>query len=499
MNQPNPTYTPDKSRNFGHAIVGYYSDGHRWIPVLVNEDGFLLFKQDPDTAEAIDSFSASIEALVSYVRDAVNQLEITTAENNFTPEERAKLASLPSASDIVVKVTGKDLSTNDYTNADKSKLDSLPSTINLANYVEKEQGKGLSSNDFTSAAKNKLDSLPLATDIVTKVSGKDLSTNDFTTEEKSKLAAVPTPTSIATLDANSKIPIANLPDQFNALETVATYSDLPYYDNYDGRKVMVLDASGDPTVVSGFAIYVYSATATLWTKIAEQESMDLSVVTDWSNITNKPTDLLHGTDIVDDLTSTSTTDVLSAKQGKVLKDLIDALPSSSSSSSVTVDNAMDSLSSNPVENGVIKAYVDSNTISAVAEGTTNGTVKVTKNGTDTDIPVHGLGSAAYTASTDYASSSHNHDSSYAAANHDHNSSYVGSVAEGSTNGTIAVTKNGSTVDVAVHGLGSAAYTASSSYAASSHTHSAVNGYTISVVSSLPASPDNDTIYFIPES
>ena len=48
---------------------------------------------------------------------------------------------------------------------------------------------------------------------------------------------------------------------------------------------------------------------------------------------------------------------------------------------------------------------------------------------------------------------------------------VRSIASGSSNGTISVNTNGTTSDVAVTGLGSAAYTDSSIYAAASHTHS----------------------------
>ena len=48
---------------------------------------------------------------------------------------------------------------------------------------------------------------------------------------------------------------------------------------------------------------------------------------------------------------------------------------------------------------------------------------------------------------------------------------VRSIASGSSNGTISVNTNGTTADVAVTGLGSAAYTDSSAYAASDHTHS----------------------------
>lgn len=85
MTKPIPSYTQDKSRNFGHAIVGYYSDGHKWVPVTVNQDGHLLFKQDPDTAAAITAFAASIEALVEYVHDAKEEFGdlITVATENL--------------------------------------------------------------------------------------------------------------------------------------------------------------------------------------------------------------------------------------------------------------------------------------------------------------------------------------------------------------------------------------------------------------------------------
>lgn len=51
---------------------------------------------------------------------------------------------------------------------------------------------------------------------------------------------------------------------------------------------------------------------------------------------------------------------------------------------------------------------------------------------------------------------------------------VRSVATGGSNGTISVNTNGTSSNVAVKGLGSAAYTASSAYAAANHNHSADN-------------------------
>lgn len=81
----------------------------------------------------------------------------------------------------------------------------------------------------------------------------------------------------------------------------------------------------------------------------------------------------------------------------------------------------------------------------ITEGTTNGTINVD----GTDVAVHGLGSAAYTNSNAYAT----------AAQGDLADSAIQSITTGATNGTIAVDGT----DVAVRGLGSAAYTATTAY------------------------------------
>lgn len=57
----------------------------------------------------------------------------------------------------VDKVTGKGLSTNDFTATYKSKLDNLDSNLN--NKVDKVTGKGLSETDYTNAEKTKLEGI----------------------------------------------------------------------------------------------------------------------------------------------------------------------------------------------------------------------------------------------------------------------------------------------------------------------------------------------------
>lgn len=51
--------------------------------------------------------------------------------------------------------------------------------------------------------------------------------------------------------------------------------------------VLVLDASGDATVTSGAATYVYRLSTTSWIKISEAESLDLAIT--WASISGKPT------------------------------------------------------------------------------------------------------------------------------------------------------------------------------------------------------------------
>jgi hypothetical protein len=58
---------------------------------------------------------------------------------------------------------------------------------------------------------------------------------------------------------------------------VATYSDmLNFADPQDGQQFIVQDASGDPTVTSGAALYYYRESDTSFNKLSEYESLDVT-------------------------------------------------------------------------------------------------------------------------------------------------------------------------------------------------------------------------------
>ena len=121
----------------------------------------------------------------------------------------------------VDKVTGKGLSTNDYTTAEQTKLAAITGDQDLSGLattsavntalnlkVDKEAGKGLSTNDYTTAEQAKVAAITgintgdqditglatttsVTTGLATKVdkeAGKGLSTNDYTTVEQTKVS-----------------------------------------------------------------------------------------------------------------------------------------------------------------------------------------------------------------------------------------------------------------------------------------------------------------------
>ena len=70
------------------------------------------------------------------------------------------------------------------------------------------------------------------------------------------------------------------------VKTVTNYETLSTLDTYATRIAFVIDASGDSTVTSGAATYIFNQSIAEWVKVAEFESMD--TVLQWTNIEGKP-------------------------------------------------------------------------------------------------------------------------------------------------------------------------------------------------------------------
>lgn len=110
--------------------------------------------------------------------DYATKPEVTAVDGKLNTHIADKVVHITSAertswNNKVDKVSGKGLSTNDYTTAEKNKVTNVPSDTNasLANKVDKVNGKGLSTNDYTTAEKNKVANVPTNTN--TELSKKE--------------------------------------------------------------------------------------------------------------------------------------------------------------------------------------------------------------------------------------------------------------------------------------------------------------------------------------
>jgi hypothetical protein len=79
-----------------------------------------------------------------------------------------------------------------------------------------------------------------------------------------------------------------------AIEVVADIAARDALSPTANIQVLVLDASADATVVSGAATYIYNFGTSAWIKIAEHESMDVTL--NWSDIVGRPSSTVEEID-----------------------------------------------------------------------------------------------------------------------------------------------------------------------------------------------------------
>lgn len=124
--------------------------------------------------------------------------------------------------------------------------------------------KTINSNDFAEMY------VTNASGVARQVSGEDLVNAIIDTLKAQN-------NGLATLDSGGKIPVGQLPAgigiEFEIVANIAARNALSPTKNI---LCLVLDASADPTVTAGNALYAYQQSNTTWHKVAEFESMDLS-------------------------------------------------------------------------------------------------------------------------------------------------------------------------------------------------------------------------------
>lgn len=110
--------------------------------------------------------------------------------------------------------------------------------------------------------------------------------NDFATSVDARITSQKgSANGIATLDTNGLIPIAQIPSTFKEAQVVEDIDARDELDAFAGLHAYVLDATGDESVETGAAEYIYDGEN--WVKLAELSDVD--AVISWDNINNKPT------------------------------------------------------------------------------------------------------------------------------------------------------------------------------------------------------------------
>lgn len=138
---------------------------------------------------------------------------------------------------------------------------------------------------------------------------------DDTLEGKVSLSKLGVAEGIATLDANGFIPLVQMPLESKEMRVVENIEQLNAIENkFTSLSVFVKDATGDPTVKSGGAFYIYDGNKFI--KTAQSDTMN--VVVDFANVTNKPT-TLEGYGITDAIHESEKTRISNPKNaGKIL-------------------------------------------------------------------------------------------------------------------------------------------------------------------------------------
>ena len=157
----------------------------------VNIDLTGYVQKDGSKVLSTNDYTATEKSKLSGIATGaeVNKINIVKVNGtSLTPDSnKAVNITVPDISTKVDKVSGKGLSTNDYTTAEQSKLAGIATgaEVNKINIVKVN---GTSLTPDSNKAVNI--TVPDISNKVDKVSGKGLSTNDYTTTEKDKLAGI---------------------------------------------------------------------------------------------------------------------------------------------------------------------------------------------------------------------------------------------------------------------------------------------------------------------
>lgn len=360
---------------------------------LTNDNGYITIKDVPDGAVASTT---------------TPKMDGTAAVGTETAFARGDHVH-PSDTTKVDKVSGKGLSTNDYTTTEKNKLAGIDEGAN------KTVVDSAISSTSTNPVQNKAVYDSLATK-VDKVSGKGLSTNDYTSDEKTKLAGIDEGANKTVVDAAMSSTSTN-PVQNKAVNSALSNK----VDKVDGKELSSNDyTDAEKTKLEGIEEKANNYTlpnATSSTLGGVKVGTNISVSNGTISVATGTTSAV-GVVKLENAASASTTTAATPAAVKAVKDIADA--KAAKATTLSGYGITDAYTKTEIDNKVSSAlhykgskdtYADlpttGNTIGDVwnvAEADTTHGVKagdnVAWNGTEWDVLAGTVDLSAYMLTTD---------------------------------------------------------------------------------------------------
>lgn len=217
---------------------------------------------------------------------------------------------------------------------------------------------------------------------------------------------------VAELDSTGKVPSSQLPSYVDDVLEYDSLSDFPLTGE-SGKIYIAKDTnktyrwSGTTYVKIGSDLALGETSSTAYRGDRGKIAYDHSQVTSGNphNVTKSEVGLGNVTNDkqIVGLASGTTEDhvVTFGTDGYSVKDSGKTLGTSVPSDAVFTDTTYSAASNSGITLNANTNEFSNSGVRSVAQGSTNGTVSVNTNGTTVDVAVKGLGSAAYTSSTDY--------------------------------------------------------------------------------------------------
>lgn len=301
-------------------------------------------------------------------------------------------------------------------------------TVDLTNYVTKEDGKALSSNDFTDNYKTKLDGIAAGAQVNTITGIKGSAETAYRTGNVS--------ISPSDLGLGS---VSNTPDSEKSVAsaTKATQDTL-------GQQI-------DSTYIKSISI---SGKTLTYTKGDGTTGTQTTQDTTYSAATTSAAGLMSADDKTKLDGITASADTVAFTRSLTSGTKVGTLTINGTGVDLYAPTDTNTTYSQGTGISISGTTINNSGVRSIATGSSNGTISVNTNGTTADVAVKGLGSAAYTASSAYLAASGTAAKATADASGNTITSTYLKLSGGTMTGNIGIPAGVSTIDGSVPYAGS---------------------------------------------